>query len=63
MPIHVTDSLIFRDLYGTPEMRAIFDDVHLVQCMNYLKATGLTLGLLINFGRPTTQVKRVVNNF
>ena len=32
MPTHVTDSLIFRDLYGTPEMRAIFDDVHLVQC-------------------------------
>ena len=31
MPNHVTDSMIFRDLYGTPEMRAIFDDAHLVQ--------------------------------
>jgi 3-carboxy-cis,cis-muconate cycloisomerase len=31
MPVHVTDSRIFRDLYGTPEMRAIFDDAHLVK--------------------------------
>ena len=32
MPNHVTDSMIFRDIYGTPEMRAIFDDAHLVGC-------------------------------
>ncbi len=31
MPAHVTDSLVFRDFYSTPEMRAVFDDVHLVQ--------------------------------
>ena len=47
------------------ELKAVkaLDDVHLAQCMNYLKATGLSLGLLINFGRPKVQVKRVVNNF
>ena len=38
------------------------DDVHLAQCLNYLKATGLTLCLLINFGRPKVEVKRVVLN-
>jgi 3-carboxy-cis,cis-muconate cycloisomerase len=32
MPAHVTDSLVFRDMYSTPEMRAIFDDEHLVTC-------------------------------
>ena len=32
MPNHVTNSMIFRDFYGTPEMRAIFDDAHLVRC-------------------------------
>jgi 3-carboxy-cis,cis-muconate cycloisomerase len=32
MPSHVVDSLVFRDFYGTPEMRAVFDDRHLVQC-------------------------------
>ncbi len=32
MPVHVTDSVIFRDFYSTGQMRAIFDDGHLVQC-------------------------------
>ena len=39
------------------------DDVHLAQCLNYLKATGLNLCLLLNFGRPRLEVKRVVNNY
>ena len=38
------------------------DDVHLAQCLNYLKATQTTLALLINFGTPRVQVKRVVLN-
>ena len=32
MPVHVTDSVIFRDFYSTEEMRAIFNDSHLVSC-------------------------------
>jgi len=36
------------------------DDVHLAQCLNYLKATGLTLCLLLNFGSPKLEIKRVV---
>jgi len=39
------------------------DKIHLAQCMNYLKATGLKVCLLINFGTPKVQVKRVVNDF
>jgi GxxExxY protein len=35
------------------------DDTHLAQCLNYLKATGLPPCLLINFGTPRVQVKRV----
>ncbi|MFN8377405.1 MAG: adenylosuccinate lyase [Anaerolineae bacterium] len=31
MPVHAIDSLFFRDLYGTPEMRAVWDDLHLLQ--------------------------------
>jgi len=30
------------------------------QLVNYLKATGLRVGLLINFGAASLQVKRVV---
>jgi 3-carboxy-cis,cis-muconate cycloisomerase len=29
MPAHATDSRVFRDLYSTPEMHAIFDDARL----------------------------------
>jgi GxxExxY protein len=39
------------------------DDVHLAQCLNYLKATGLKICLLINFGKPTVEIRRLVNNF
>ena len=39
------------------------EDIHLAQTLNYLKATGLTLGLILNFGEPMVEIKRVVNNF
>ena len=39
------------------------DDIHVAQCLNYLKATGFKVCLLINFGAPRVQVKRVVNHF
>ena len=47
------------------ELKAVraFDDIHLAQCLNYLKATGLKVGLLINFGTRKVQIKRVVNDF
>jgi len=47
------------------ELEAIkeFDDVHLAQCLNYLKATGLQLCLLINFGTPKIRIKRIVSPF
>jgi GxxExxY protein len=37
-----------------------FDEVHFAQCLNYLKATGLRVCLLINFGKPKVEVKRIV---
>ena len=33
--------------------------VHVSQCLNYLKATRLPLCLLINFGQPRVEVKRI----
>jgi len=39
-----------------------FDDIHLAQCLNYLRITGLKLCLLINFSKPRVQIKRIVND-
>jgi len=39
------------------------DDVHLAQCLNYLKATGLRVCLLINFGKEQVEWRRVVRDF
>ena len=38
----------------------ILEDVHFAQVRSYLKATGLRVGLLLNFNAPTLTVKRVV---
>ena len=37
------------------------DDAHRAQCTNYLKATGLQLCLLLNFGKPRLEIKRVAH--
>lgn len=36
---------------------------HLAQCLNYMRAAGLHLGLLVSFQTPRIQWKRVVLNF
>ncbi|MEP6901347.1 MAG: GxxExxY protein [Actinomycetota bacterium] len=36
------------------------EDTHKAQCLNYLKATGLKICLLINFGNPRVEVKRII---
>jgi GxxExxY protein len=45
------------------ELKAVIEltDEHRAQVQNYLKATGLKLGLLVNFGHyPKAQVERIV---
>jgi len=47
------------------ELKAVrnLEDIHLAQCLNYLRATDLRLCLLLNFGTPKVQIRRVVNQF
>jgi len=44
------------------ELKAVklLDEVHSAQCLNYLRASGITLCLLINFGRPRVEIKRII---
>ena len=44
------------------ELKAVkaLDDIHAAQCLNYLKATGIQICLLINFGRPRVEIKRII---
>jgi GxxExxY protein len=39
------------------------DDAHSAQCMNYLKASGLKVCLLINLGKPRAEIKRIVLDY
>ena len=56
--ILVQDSVII-------EVKAVtsLDVVHRVQCLNYLRAAGLSVALLINFGQPRLEVRRIVHKF
>jgi GxxExxY protein len=45
------------------ELKAVKDltDIHFAQLRSYLKATKLKIGLLLNFAKPTIEIRRVVN--
>jgi GxxExxY protein len=45
------------------ELKAVKEltDVHFAQLRSYLKATGLKVGLLLNFAKPKLEIRRVVN--
>lgn len=57
---YVTDLMV--EEAAIVELKAVkaLDDIHRAQCLNYLKATGLPLCLLMNFGRPRLEVRRLV---
>ena len=45
------------------ELKAVKElaDIHFAQVRSYLKATGLKIGLLLNFSKPTLEIRRIVN--
>lgn len=45
------------------ELKAVseLNDVHFAQILNYLKITGMRLGLLVNFGEESLEYKRIIN--
>lgn len=53
----VIENQIIVELKATKDLT----DIHFAQLRSYLKATGLKVGLLLNFSKPTLEIKRVVN--
>ncbi|HOF89339.1 MAG TPA: GxxExxY protein [Armatimonadota bacterium] len=71
MPIYYRNQLIgtrrvdfFVESLIMVEFKTIsqLDDVHLAQARNYLEAYQVELGLLLNFGTTSLDVKRVYHN-
>ena len=60
---YVADLLVDESVLIELKSVKAFDEIHVAQCLNYLKASGLQVCLLINFGAPRVEVKRVVNHF
>lgn len=38
-------------------------DIHIAQLLSYLKTIKRRLGLILNFAKPTLEIKRVINGF
>lgn len=60
---YVADLLVEDVVLVELKVTRALDEIHMAQCMNYLRATGLTACLLLNFGKPRLEIKRIVNTF
>lgn len=60
---YIADLVVEEDVIVELKHVEGINNYHLAQCLNYLKATQLRVGLLINFGTLRIQHRRVVNNF
>jgi GxxExxY protein len=60
---YTADLLVEDQVIVEFKVVAGLSDVHLPQCRNYLPATGKSLYLLINFGRPKVEIRRVTAAF
>ena len=59
---YITDIIVERKLLLELKAISVLCGEHEAQLMNYLKATGLSVGLLLNFGKPKLGIKRMVWN-
>jgi len=57
---HRLDLLVGGEIVVEIKAVKALEDVHFAQAKSYLKATRLSVGLLLNFNAPTLVVKRIV---
>lgn len=59
---YVADLLVEDKLLVELKTVKALDQFHLLQCTNYIKGTGVHLCLLLNFGNPRLEIKRIVHD-
>ena len=59
----ITDIIVERKLLLELKVSLELNKSHKAQVINYLKATGISVGLLLNFGTPKLGVKRIVHQY
>ena len=57
---YVIDILVEKRVIVELKTVEKIDNVHEAQLLNYLKASGIQVGLLINFKHPKVEIKRMV---
>ncbi len=60
---YVSDLFVEHQLPVELKVAKAIDDAHFAQALNFLKASGFKVGLLINFGTSKVGIKRIVNNY
>lgn len=60
---YFTDILVEDVLVIELKCAERLSDEHIAQCLNYLRASGRTLCLLVNFQRPKVEWKRLLQGF
>jgi GxxExxY protein len=60
---YTADLLVEDQVIVELKVAGALSGVHVPQCRNYLRATGKPLCLLINFGRPKVEIRRVTASF
>ena len=59
---YIADFICYGEIVLELKALSALESSHQAQLINYLKATNLKLGLLVNFGQTSLESKRVVNN-
>jgi GxxExxY protein len=58
---YTADLLVNQILIVELKTTKALNNTHAAQCLNYLKATGLHTYLLLNFGRPRLEIRRLAH--
>jgi GxxExxY protein len=60
---YIADLVVENQLVVELKCVEQFSSEHMAQCINYLKASGLRIALLINFQHPKVKWKRIIHGY